>query len=56
MRTPAGLTFGDCMSYAAAELAGGPLQAIGEGSSKTDLEFGDGIVRHWPRHRRPPKA
>lgn len=44
------------MSYAAAELAGDPLLAIGDGFSKTDLEFGDGIVGYWPGHRRPPKA
>lgn len=44
------------MSYAAAELAGDPLLAIGDGFSKTDLEFADGIVGYWPGHRRPPKA
>lgn len=47
-RHPAGLNFGDCMTYAAAELAGGPLLAIGDDFPKTDLEFGDGIVGYWP--------
>jgi len=47
-RHPAGLNFGDCMTYAAAELAGEPLLAIGDDFPKTDLEFGDGIVGYWP--------
>jgi ribonuclease VapC len=47
-RHPAGLNFGDCMTYAAAELAGSPLLAIGDDFRKTDLEFGDGIVGYWP--------
>jgi ribonuclease VapC len=47
-RHPAGLNFGDCMTYAAAELAGGPLLAIGDDFPKTDLDFGDGIVGYWP--------
>jgi ribonuclease VapC len=47
-RHPAGLNVGDCMTYAAAELADEPLLAIGDGFPKTDLEFGDGIVGYWP--------
>ncbi|KZS65088.1 ribonuclease [Mycobacterium kansasii] len=47
-RHPAALNFGDCMSYAAAELAGEPLLAIGDDFPKTDLQFGDGIVGYWP--------
>lgn len=46
-RHPAGLNFGDCMSYAAAEFAGEPLLAIGDDFPKTDLDFGDGIVGYW---------
>ncbi|OHU47248.1 VapC toxin family PIN domain ribonuclease [Mycobacteroides chelonae] len=47
-RHPAGLNFGDCMSYATAQLAHEPLLAIGDDFSQTDLEFGDGIVGYWP--------
>ncbi|WP_195165976.1 PIN domain-containing protein [Mycobacteroides abscessus] len=47
-RHPAGLNFGDCMSYATAELAHEPLLAIGDDFPQTDLEFGDGIVGYWP--------
>lgn len=47
-RHPAGLNVGDCMTYAAAELADEPLLAIGDDFSKTDLQFGDGIVGYWP--------
>lgn len=47
-RHPAGLNFGDCMTYAAAEVARQPLLAIGNDFTQTDLEFGDGIVGHWP--------
>lgn len=39
---------GDCMSYATAQLARQPLLAIGNDFARTDLEFGDGIVGHWP--------
>lgn len=38
-RHPAGLNFGDCLTYAAAELAGEPLLFIGEDFSRTDLEL-----------------
>ena len=47
-RHPAALNFGDCMSYAAAQLAREPLLAIGNDFTQTDLEFNEGIVGHWP--------
>ncbi|UQX10224.1 type II toxin-antitoxin system VapC family toxin [Candidatus Mycobacterium methanotrophicum] len=47
-RHPAGLNFGDCMSYATAELAHEPLLATGNDFPQTDLEFSDGIVGYWP--------
>jgi ribonuclease VapC len=47
-RHPAALNFGDCMTYAAAEVAQQPLLAIGNDFPQTDLEFGDGIVGYWP--------
>lgn len=47
-RHPAGLNFGDCMSYAAAQLAREPLLAIGNDFPQTDLEFGEGIIGYWP--------
>jgi ribonuclease VapC len=37
-RHPARLNFGDCMSYAVAELAGLPLLYTGDDFSKTDIE------------------
>jgi len=37
-RHPAGLDFGDCMSYAVASVAGMPLMFTGEDFSQTDLE------------------
>jgi ribonuclease VapC len=36
-RHPAGLNFGDCLSYAVAKLAGEPLLFLGEDFSKTDV-------------------
>lgn len=36
---PAGLNFGDCMTYAVAKLAVQPLLATGNDFSKTDLEL-----------------
>jgi ribonuclease VapC len=36
-RHPAGLNFGDCMSYAVASLAGQPLLYVGDDFSKTDI-------------------
>jgi ribonuclease VapC len=35
---PAGLNYGDCMSYAAARIAGEPLLYIGNDFAKTDIE------------------
>jgi ribonuclease VapC len=37
-RHPAGLNFGDCMSYAVASLAGEPLLFTGEDFRATDIE------------------
>jgi ribonuclease VapC len=37
-RHPAGLNFGDCLSYAVASLAGIPLLYVGNDFSKTDIE------------------
>jgi len=36
-RHPAGLNFGDCMTYAVASLAGEPLLFVGEDFRKTDV-------------------
>lgn len=36
-RHPAGLNFGDCLTYATARLAGEPLLCVGEDFAKTDL-------------------
>jgi len=36
-RHPAGLNFGDCLTYAVASLAGQPLLYVGEDSARTDL-------------------
>jgi ribonuclease VapC len=38
-RHPAALNFGDCLSYATAQLAGQPLLCTGEDFSKTDLDL-----------------
>jgi ribonuclease VapC len=38
-RHPAGLNFGDCMTYAAVRLTGQPLLCRGDDFSKTDLEL-----------------
>ena len=46
-RHPAGLNFGDCLTYAAAQLAQQPLLAIGRDFPRTDLQFGEGIVGYW---------
>jgi ribonuclease VapC len=37
-RHPADLNFGDCLTYAAARLAGEPLLFVGEDFARTDLE------------------
>lgn len=47
-RHPAGLNFGDCMTYAAARLADQPLLAVGNDFAQTDLEFNGGVVGYWP--------
>lgn len=47
-RHPAGLNYGDCMSYAAALVSREPLLAVGDDFPKTDLEFGSGIIGYWP--------
>jgi len=36
-RHPAGLNFGDCLSYAVARMTGSPLLCIGSDFSRTDL-------------------
>jgi ribonuclease VapC len=38
-RHPASLNFGDCLTYAAARIAGLPLLAKGGGLPQTDLEL-----------------
>ena len=47
-RHPAGLNFGDCMSYAVAHVAHEPLLAIGSDFPQTELEFAEGIIGYWP--------
>lgn len=47
-RHPAGLNFGDCMTYAAAHVRGEPLLAVGDDFPQTDLEFNGGVLGHWP--------
>jgi ribonuclease VapC len=47
-RHPAALNFGDCMTYAAAELSHEPLVAVGNDFPQTDLEFSGGVIGHWP--------
>lgn len=38
-RHPAGLNYGDCLTYAAAKVAGEPLLCLGEDFLQTDLEL-----------------
>jgi ribonuclease VapC len=38
-RHPAGLNYGDCMTYAVAKLTGQPLLAVGDDFPQTDLEL-----------------
>jgi ribonuclease VapC len=38
-RHPAGLNFGDCLTYATAKLAGRPLLCVGDDFAQTDLEL-----------------
>jgi ribonuclease VapC len=47
-RHPAALNFGDCMTYAAAQLSHQPLLAVGNDFPRTDLEFDDGVIGYWP--------
>ncbi len=47
-RHRAALNFGDCMTYAAAWLSREPLLAVGNHFRETDLEFGGGVIGHWP--------
>jgi ribonuclease VapC len=46
-RHPAALNFGDCMTYAAAQLSREPLLAVGNDFGQTDLEF-SGVIGYWP--------
>jgi ribonuclease VapC len=46
-RHPAALNFGDCMTYAAAQLSQEPLLAVGNDFAQTDLEF-SGVIGYWP--------
>jgi ribonuclease VapC len=46
-RHPAALNFGDCMTYAAAQLSHEPLLAVGDDFPQTDLEF-SGVIGYWP--------
>jgi ribonuclease VapC len=46
-RHPAALNFGDCMTYAAAEVGHEPLLAVGNDFPQTDLEF-SGVIGYWP--------
>lgn len=55
-RHPASLNYGDCMTYAAADLAQDPLLAIGDDFPETDLEFGDGIIGYWPTPTTAPTS
>jgi ribonuclease VapC len=41
-RHPAGLTFGDCLTYATARLSGEPLLFVGDDFLETDLESAAG--------------
>ncbi|MFZ0902746.1 MAG: type II toxin-antitoxin system VapC family toxin [Mycobacterium sp.] len=47
-RHRAALNFGDCMTYAAAQLSHEPLLAIGNDFTETDLEFSGGVIGYWP--------
>ena len=46
-RHRAALNFGDCMTYAAAQLSHEPLLAIGNDFTETDLEFSGGVIGYW---------
>jgi len=47
-RHRAALNFGDCMTYAAAQLSHEPLLAVGSDFPETDLEFSGGVIGYWP--------
>jgi ribonuclease VapC len=47
-RHHAALNFGDCMTYAAAQLGHEPLLAVGDDFPETDLEFSGGVIGYWP--------
>lgn len=38
-RQPAGLDFGDCLTYAVAKLSAPPLLCVGDDFAQTDLEL-----------------
>ena len=40
-RHPAGLNFGDCLSYATAKLSRQPLLCVGDDFARTDLDLAD---------------
>jgi ribonuclease VapC len=47
-RHRAALNFGDCMTYAAAQVSHEPLLAVGNDFAQTDLEFSGGVIGYWP--------
>ncbi len=47
-RHRAALNFGDCITYAAAQLSHEPLLAVGNDFPQTDLEFSGGVIGYWP--------
>jgi ribonuclease VapC len=47
-RHAAGLNFGDCLSYAAAEVGRQPLLAVGNDFLLTELQFDGGVIGYWP--------
>ena len=47
-RHRAALNFGDCMTYAAAQLSHQPLLAVGNEFPETELEFNGGVIGYWP--------
>ncbi len=48
-RHPAGLHFGDCLTYATARVAGRPLLCVGEDFGRTDLALAGAVCdrRTW---------
>jgi hypothetical protein len=59
-RHPAGLNYGDCLTYAAAKLSGLPLLCLGEDFAQTDLSLvpltvsSDSVAGQQPGHRPRP--